>query len=184
MVSVSVFSDGWGFGKPQGKALMAWVDSKFSERLFRNPLCDWYLDLKQFGLSDIAAHFAEFISLKSSWLTLAKLLSIRLLKLIHPFLCPLFQKCVECLSSIQAGSWISSAGGIGTYLHLVCILWNFRIIFSKPSSQDELQIFVKRWAFSVAFTSALLSMTCWIHGRSVIFWLVNVINESIFHPSP
>lgn len=111
--------------------------------IVQEPSTDWYLHLKQCGLSDVAAHFSEVISLKASQLTLAKLLSIKLLKLTRPFLCPLFQKRVECLSSIQAGRWISSAGGIGTNLHAVCILWNFHIIFSKPSSQNELQIFVK-----------------------------------------
>ena len=88
---------GVGVREASGQSIDGLSGLQFSERLFRNPPRDWYLHLKQCGLSDIATHFSEAISLKASQLTLAKLLSIKLLKLTHPFLCPLFQKRVECL---------------------------------------------------------------------------------------
>lgn len=94
MVSISVFPREVvvGVGKPRGNTLTARADSDFPRDYSEAPHVtprDWYLHLKRHGLADVATHFPEVISLKTTWLTLAEL-SIKLLKLTFPFNCPFF----------------------------------------------------------------------------------------------
>lgn len=81
-----------GGGEVQGKASMAAMDSSFprddSDTLHVAPR-DWYLHLKWRGLAEVATQLREVMSFKASWLTLAGVLSIKLLKLTFPLYRPL-----------------------------------------------------------------------------------------------